>query len=123
MRSNRNRAFLKDSPPGEQKDYFAIMSILPNLIFVAVIVTAYWYMYSRYLFADYINYIYWTVNVLVTYNIIAASARSILAPILALIVAAVAFFVPTLVVLTMPEFYQLLAVGTIGLLVFIVLKF
>jgi hypothetical protein len=123
MRSNRNRAFLKNTPPSDHKDYLAVISILPNLIFVAVIIAAYWYMYTHYLFTDYINYIYWTVNVLVTYNIIAASARSIIPPILALITAAVVFFAPTLIALTMPEFYQLLVVGIIGVIVSIVLVF
>lgn len=123
MKSNRNRAFLKNTPPGDRKDYLAVLAILPNLIFVIVIVAAYWYMYTHYLFSDYINYIYWAVNILVTYNIIAASARSIIAPVITLIVAAVVFFAPTILVLTMPEFYQLLVVGIVGLLVFIVLKF
>jgi hypothetical protein len=122
MKSNRNRAFLKNTPPGENSDYFSITRILPNIIFVAIIIAAYWFVSTRYIFPDYNTYIYWAVNVLVTYNIIVTAARSFLPPIITLIAAAVIYFVPNMMVLTMAEFYQLLIVGIIALLISVILK-
>lgn len=125
MKSNRNRAFLKNVSSSEEKSLFAITPILINIIAIAVFVFAYWYIYTHNILVDYTTYIYWTMNVLVTYNIIAASARSFWAPILAIGTALFSVFSSTVygfVFLSSNEFWQLLIVGVIGLVITLVLK-
>jgi hypothetical protein len=123
MKSNRNRAFLKNTPYSESPNHFAVMPILHNIIFIAVIIAGYWFAYTHYLIPDSINYLYWAVNVLVTYNIIIEAARSFLSPILTLITAAVVYFSPVkYIVLTTYEFYQLVIVGIVALLISIIIK-
>lgn len=125
MKSNRNRAFLKNVPTREEKNWFAIGPILPNIIAIIIIIGAYWYVYSHYLFIDYTRYIYWTMNVLVTYNIVAASARSFVAPVLAVVIALATYFTISAYgfsYLTTMEFWQLLIVGIIGFFIAAALK-
>jgi hypothetical protein len=125
MKSNRNRVFLKTTPPKDEKHLFAITPIIPNIIAIAILATAYWYMNTRYLFLDYQTIAYWVVNVLITYNIIAASAKSFAGPILALLTAFSSMFITmqlNLNIFTPAEFWQLIIVSIIGFIVTIILK-
>jgi hypothetical protein len=125
MQSNRNRAFLRQTPDDDGKPLFAFVPIIINIIAIAVFIAAYWYVHLLHLIPDYINVAYWAMNVLVTYNIIAASARSLLAPILALLVAGAAYFVAiqyNMVYLTQAEIIQLAIVGAIGVVVTFMLR-
>jgi hypothetical protein len=125
MKSNRNRVFLKNDSSLEEKHWFSLIPIIPNIIFVAILVAAYWYITTHYLFADYITIIYWTVNVLITYNIIAASARSFLAPLLGF---AAALFTEVaskkygIDILSQAEFWQLVVTSAIGIIIAVILK-
>lgn len=107
------------------RSLFSIGPILLNLIVIAILVGAYYYILNNFLFIDYLNYIYWTINVLITYNIIAASARSFLAPILAILVALGSVVTTNMYgisFLSNAEFWQLLIVGGIGFFITIMLK-
>lgn len=112
----------------EGKPLFGILCIIPNVIAIAVFIGAYYYfIYSQQLFPDYTSYIYWTMKILVGYNIIAASARSFVAPILTIGCAVLCLFTSeyyaiTLVAITSAEAYQLILIGVIGLLITIMLK-
>jgi hypothetical protein len=125
MKSNRNRVFLKNDSSHEEKHWFSILPIIPNIIVVAILVAAYWYITTHYLFADYINIIYWVVNVLITYNLIAASARSFLAPLLGLVIAFLTEFYAKkygIDVLSQAESWQLVITGSIGIIIAVILK-
>jgi hypothetical protein len=125
MKSNRNRVFLKNDNSHEEKSWLNIIPILPNIIFVAILITAYWYISTHYLFADYINIIYWVVNVLVTYNLIAASARSILAPLLGFAAALLTEVYGKkygVDILSQAEFWQLVVTSAIGVIIAFILK-
>ena len=125
MKSNRNRVFLKNDSSHEEKSWFNIVPILPNIIFVAIIIAAYWYIHTHYLFPDYINIIYWVVNVLVTYNLIAASARSIIAPLLGFAIALLCELYAKqygVDILSQAEFWQLVVTSAIGIIIAFILK-
>lgn len=104
----------------EKKSIFSITPILLNIFTILVLIVAYFYIERVNMFPDYQTYIYWTVNVLVTYNILVASARSFLAPILTLVIAG--FILATIhsyngAYLSINEDWQLLGVGILGLLI------
>jgi hypothetical protein len=108
----------------EEKHYFDILPIIMNLVAIAVLALAYWYMVSHQLFPDYMNYIYWTINVLITYNILAASARSLWAPILSILFGSLGVFtrwttssIAIMSVLTPAQCWQLAILGVVGLLI------
>jgi hypothetical protein len=125
MKSNRNRAFLKNVSSHEERSLFPIGPILPNIIAVVVAITAYWYIYTHYLLVDYTTYLYWTMNIIVSYNILAASARSFIAPILAIIAALATYiFISNYgySYLTTHEFWQLIGLGVAGLIISIIIK-
>jgi hypothetical protein len=111
------------------KHYFAITPILINLIAVAVLIAAYCYIISAHILPAYQNYIYWAVNILVSYNILAASARSLIAPILSIIVGSLGIFanssttsIAFLSALTSAQCWQLAILGIVGLLITFALR-
>jgi hypothetical protein len=129
MKSNRNRAFSKDKNTSTDvkvgKPLFPIVPILINIIAIVVLSVGYYYASQNYIFADYQTYIYWAVNVLITYNIVAASAKSLIAPILALLVALVSIYLANtynINFLSYAEFWQLIIVSVIGFLISIMLR-
>jgi hypothetical protein len=125
MQSNRNRSFLRQPSDDEGKPLFPIATILINIIAIAVFIAAYWYVKKLNLIPDYINFAYWAMNVLVTYNIIAGSARSLVMPLLALAIAGAAYYFASqynIYYMTQNEIIQLGVVGAIGLVVTFMLR-
>jgi hypothetical protein len=133
MKVTRNQGFSRkpnpednDNVPFEKnKNLFAIVPILINLITITVLCGIYYYIIVNRFYPEYQNYIYWTVNVLITYNIIAASARSFIAPILSLLIGLASLIEAQhhqIFYLTTAQSYQLIIVGIIGLVIAWVLK-
>jgi phosphatidylserine synthase len=103
-----------------KKPIFSITPILINMIVIAVLVGIYIYITRLGLFPDYQTYIYWTVNVLICYNILVASTRSFVAPILTLIIAGVIFmaiYSSHGAYMSVTEDWQMLGVGVVGLII------
>jgi hypothetical protein len=120
MKDRHKRYTRKISALDEPKSRFSIAPILINAIAIAVMLTAYYYITHANLFPDYQTYIYWTINVLVCYNILVASTRSFVAPIVTLLIAG--FILITIysyngAYLSVNEDWGLLAVGVVGLLI------
>jgi hypothetical protein len=120
MKDRHKRYATKITPFKEKKPLFAILPILINLIVIAVLIAVYYVIIHANFLPDYQTYIYWTVNVLISYNILAASARSFLAPIVTILIAG--FILITIysyngAYLSVNEDWQLLGVGVVGLLI------
>ncbi|MES2217456.1 MAG: hypothetical protein V4501_03495 [Pseudomonadota bacterium] len=120
MKDRHKRYTTKVTSFQERKPLFAILPILLNVIVIAILVGAYYFITHSNLFPEYQTYIYWTVNVLVSYNILAASARSFVAPIITILIAS--FILITIysfngAYLSVNEDWQLLGVGVVGLLI------
>ena len=69
----------------KNRSWFAVTPIISNVIFIAVIVGIYFYLASNGLFPEWIHVIYWVVKAIIAFEIIRASARSLVAPLLTLI--------------------------------------
>jgi hypothetical protein len=124
MKSNRNRGFKSDSD-SEAYSFLDIPFIL-NLFAVLVLAGGYYYIIFNNLFPDYQTYIYWTVNVLISYNILVASTRSFIAPLLTIIAGAFGILAAgsphAIEFLSIAECWQLAILGAIGLLITFVLR-
>lgn len=100
-----------------------ISSILINLIAIAVFIGAYYYfIVQQGMFSDWATYIYWGMKVLVGYNIIAASARSLLAPILTALIGIASLAAPYIQMISpisASDTWQLLAMSIVGLVIYI----
>lgn len=61
---------------------FNIFPIIHRIIIVAFVVFVYYWLVSNYLFLDWIKYIDYAVKIIIVYEIIAGSMRTLLAPLL-----------------------------------------
>jgi hypothetical protein len=126
MRSNRGTG---KTASVEDKHYFDIMPILLNIIAAVVLGGIYYYTVKNNLFPAYQNYIYWTVNIIISYNILAASARSLWAPLISVIIGGAGIFfansstvIPFISSLTPAQCWQFAALGVAGLLITFALR-
>jgi hypothetical protein len=120
QRHKRYSTKLPSTPHLDKKPKFPIMPILINIVAIIVLIVIYKYIVRVNLLPDYRNYIYWTVNVLISYNILVASTRSFIAPILTLIIAG--FILMTIysyngAYLSVNEDWQMLGVGVVGFII------
>jgi hypothetical protein len=126
MRSNRGTG---KTAADDEKHYFAIMPILLNIIAVVVLGGFYYFIVKNELFPAYLNYIYWTINIIISYNILAASARSLWAPLISVLLGGAGIFfansstvIPLVSALTAAQCWQLAALGVAGLLITFALR-
>lgn len=125
MKNNRLRNFQKAPIRGSEGMLADLLSILPNIIYIALFIGAYYLITTRNLFPDWITYIYWGTKVVVAYNIIAASARSLFAPFFALSAGLLCLFTSTVYQITLissQDAWQVIVVAGIGALVAFLLK-
>jgi hypothetical protein len=110
---------------GYSRPYFAIIPILLNVIAIVVLAGVYVYMTNHYILTAYATYLYWTVNVLISYNILVSSVRSIVLPLIALAAGGLGVYgytyagatIPALSFLSFAQCWQLAILGVIGLLI------
>ncbi len=104
---------------------FALTPIIVDILIIAALLAGYHYIMTRGLFPEWLTYIYWTMKVVVAFEVLAASARSMLAPLLGLIAGVgilYAIQVYDFSLFTTPDAWQLIVVSLIGFLVTIVVK-
>lgn len=105
--------------------WFALGPIIPNAIIIAVVLGVYFFLASNYLFPDWISIIYWTAKVIVGFEIIRASARSLAAPILTLAAGLLLLFmmqVYNINLVTMSDAWQLLIMAGVGFVIAILVR-
>ena len=130
MKSSKSQRGTGKVAAEEGKQYFAISTILLNLIAIVVLGGVYYFIVTHELFPSYQNYIYWTINVLISYNIIIASTRSLWAPLLSTAVGALGIYshssssmlLDILRPLTDAQCWQLAILGVVGLLICFALR-
>jgi hypothetical protein len=104
---------------------FSIKSILPHIILIAIIIGVYYFLFTRDLFPQWIDYIYIGGKILIAFIIILASARSGIMPILTLISGLLILFISQVynINLTSPtDAWELLIMAFIGLVITILTK-
>lgn len=123
MKSNRNRRFLNTpvTTDDEKKSVLNISSILINVIAVAALIGIYYYVVTYNVYEEKQTYIYWIINVLISYNILVASTRSVWAPLLSVLGGVFGIYElgspHAISFLTSAECWQLAILGVIGLLI------
>jgi hypothetical protein len=68
-----------------RKSAFSIKSVLPHLIFIAIVIGVYYYIWRNNLFYNYLDDVYIGVKVVIACDIFIASIGSTLAPLIALV--------------------------------------
>ncbi len=116
----------KMKPRKLHNSMFAFMPLIPHVIVITLVVAGYYYITKHELFPEWINYIYYAVKIIITLEILAASAQTLLAPLLTILGGAALIYLSkmvNLVIATSADGWQLIVLGLIGLLITIVTKF
>lgn len=105
------------------KNMYAILPLIPRIIIIAIVASTYYYINTHYLFTQWEPYLYYGVKIIIAYQILRASARTMLAPILTVIAAFLLLFIDQIFqfeTIHASDALQLIIVAIIG---FFVLSF
>lgn len=122
MRTFKNR-FLKRS---EESNRFSLIPTIRPIIFIAVLCSIYYYLQKHSLFPLWINRIYIALKIYIALEILFASAKTLMMPLLALIAGLLILFtgeVYHINLLSTMECWQLIFTAIIGFLITIFIKF
>lgn len=131
QRNNNNNNFDRkpeywESMTKKRRGLFALTPLISPLLIMAVVLGLYYYLILvKDFFPDWQVYIYWGVKVILAFEILAISARTLWGPILALAVGIgllLAEKTMALSYVTPADSYQLIAVAVVGFLVTIIVK-
>jgi hypothetical protein len=115
-----HKRFSARPPMDSKKDLFPIVPILINIITIVVLSLAYFYVVNGNLFPDYQLYVYWAVNIIISYNVLVGSAKSFVMSVVATlagIAALVGLYNYNIDILTLAQSWQIFALGIAGLLI------
>ncbi len=79
-----NRPLFTDKNNGAQRGLFAIVPIIPQIIIIAIVTGAYYYITSKGLFPLWSKYIYYGTKIIIGFEVLIASAKSLVVPLLAI---------------------------------------
>lgn len=109
-----------------KKPLFGFKPIVPHLIIVAIALAAFYFITKNNLLLPWLVYIYYGVKILIVFEIIIASARSFLAPILGIVAAlsilGIEYFYTNLYMISATDGWQLLIASAIGLLISVLMR-
>ena len=100
--------------------WFSWRSILPHIVVIALCVALYYAMIHYYLFFQWGFYIYYLIKLVIAYAILSASTRSLLPPLIALLLGGAVLFTNNLYLTTLMNSdtaWQLLGIGLAGVLI------
>ena len=115
MKNNEKSVFNQ-----KNSGWFARTPCIPHLIMIGIIYGCYYYINVNGYFPLWITWIYYTAKVLIALEIIVAGAKSLVVPLLALIVGVFSFYlaeVHYVRLITDAETWQLIAVAIVALLI------
>jgi hypothetical protein len=107
------------------KSWFAFTPIISNIVIIAVTLAIYYVFVISELFPDWANVIYWVVKIIIAFQIIIASARSLIAPALSLLAGWSLMFmlqVYNLSFVSTADAWQLIIVSGIGFVITILVR-
>ncbi len=116
----------KKMPHHHNGSLFSFTAILPHIILVIAALAGYYYINSRGLFPAWSQYIYYGLKIFIVLEIILASARSLLAPIITLVTGLIILFFDPIykfALVSTADGWQLIIVAIIGYLVMLIVKF
>lgn len=104
----------------DDKTLFSLYAILPNLFVIIITIGAYLVLLNNDIMPDKQIFFYWTMKVIVGFNILAASARSFVAPSLALIAGIAGLFTSMhydITLITSANSWQLIILAGVGFVI------
>lgn len=110
---------------GKSNGLFSLFSILPNLIRIAIYLAVYFYLLTHDFFPQWLGQIFIGVKVLVALEVLLASGRSLLGPLLGLIAGCALLYLDrmyNLAFITNNDAWQLIIVSIVGVLLSIIIK-
>lgn len=125
MRHPQRPIFKSNRPLDINRNWFAITSIILPTIIAGLFFGVFYYINNHGLFTQWIDYINWTIKIIIALQIIIASARSLIAPLLTLALAGLDFyFIQTTgdAWLSSSDAWELLIVGVVGLMITVIVK-
>ena len=105
---------------------FSIKPLISSAIIIAIVFAAYYYIDANYLFLDWITTIYYVAKIIIAFEIIRASAHTLLAPILTLVIGLLILFTNQVYgfdVLSDIHAWQLVMMSGVGFVFTILVKF
>ena len=111
--------------PSYRNGLFAFSPLIPHFIIIAIVVIVYYFLTKYGLFPAWIHTIYYAVKIIIALEILAASAQTLLAPIITLIMGSLLIYgvqVYNIEILTYSDGWQLIIVALIGSLITIIRK-
>ncbi|MEO8401293.1 MAG: hypothetical protein ABI597_05770 [Gammaproteobacteria bacterium] len=125
MRHPQRPIFKSNRPFEVNRNWFAILSILPQIIIAGLFFGIFYYINNHGLFTQWIDYINWTIKIIIAFQLLIASARSLIAPLLALALAGIdLYFIQSTgdAWLSSSDAWELIIAGVIGLMITIIVK-
>lgn len=125
-----NKAHRKNSRHWESmttqgRKLFAFWPAITHLIAITIILVIYFLINKYGLFPEWINYIYYAVKIIIAIEVLAASAQTLLMPIIAFIISGLMMGFVKMYgaeIFTMADAWQLGVIALVGLLVTIIVK-
>ena len=110
---------------GENKNWFAIIPILPQIIISAIVFYIYYYLLQHDFFPLWITYIYLAAKIMIVLQIIIAATRSLWGPIITIALGVFNLYelnATGLAWLSSEDAWQLIGIGAFSFLITIVVK-
>lgn len=107
------------------KSWFLFVPIIPNIVIITIAVGIYYLIATNNLFVDWLNVIFWIVKIIIAFEIITGSARSLLAPILAFISGLLLMYilqVYNMDFISISDAKQLLAMSGVGFVITLLVR-
>ncbi|MDR3490458.1 MAG: hypothetical protein P4M12_00280 [Gammaproteobacteria bacterium] len=104
----------------DDKTLFSLYSILPNIFVILIAVGAYLILLNNDVMPDKQIFFYWTMKIIIGFNVLAASARSFVAPGLTLIAGIAGLFTSMhydITLITSANSWQLIILAGVGFVI------
>ncbi len=104
---------------------FSIFSIIPQIIIIAIVIGAYYYIVVNEYFPLWLNTIYWAVKIIIALEMIIAAARSLILSFVAIAFAGVVLYLAQkgeTLFISVNDAWQLLIIGAVGLVITFIVR-
>jgi|SRR5579872_747844 len=104
---------------------FAIIPAIPQIIIIAIVFGAYYYVKTKGYFPLWITYIYYAAKVIIAFEIIIAGAKSLTVPLLTIVLGVLNLYwlqVDGFEIISANDSWQLIIVGAIGFILTFIIR-
>jgi hypothetical protein len=104
---------------------FSVLAVIPQIIIIAIVLGIFYYIRAEHYFPLWLNYIYYAVKFIIAIEILIAAARSLIVPLLAIVLGALHIYyaqVHNLALISDNDAWQLILIGGVGIVVTFIVK-